>query len=132
MFRGNNGANGRHAGCVVRGDTLVVFWSDRSAYCERIRYATVDMSASSWESWALSDAVDFLWPYVAADGADMPWTTSASGAVSARVRELRDPGIFIDDVDDNGPVWLIYAQAGEDALAVLDITDWLDANFPVP
>lgn len=48
--------------------------------------------------------------------------------MSNRARELRDPGVFIDD---DGTHWLCYAQAGEDALAVVDITAWLDANFPV-
>lgn len=129
-FRGSNGGNGRHAGCVVRGDTLVVFWTNRGDYCERIKYASLDMSAAGWDSWAMGAGADMLFPYTVGDGADMPWTTSGSGAVTARVRELRDPGVFIDPSD--GTHWLIYAQAGEDALGVLDITSWLDTNFPVP
>lgn len=127
-FRGPNPGSARHAAALVRGSTLVVFWSESDDYPEHLRYASLDLAtAGSWETWALGASSSLILPYTDGDGADLPFVEAVAGVAHARTRGLRDPGFF---EDDDGTIWLIYAQAGEDALAVVDVTAWLDTNFP--
>ena len=42
------------------------------------------------------------------------------GWAPMRVRQLRDPGIF---VDEDG-LFLLYSVAGEAGIAIAEITDW--------
>lgn len=117
----------RHCDAVVRGDTLVVFYSNKGGYRERIRYCTIDISGAD-SGWVASAPADFIYVYTTEDGADRPYVIGSGGEVADRERQLRDPHVFTDSDDS---VYLYYAQAGEDAIGVVDITSWIDSNFPV-
>jgi hypothetical protein len=53
------------------------------------------------------------------EGRDLPLEPSVRGSIHERVRQLRDPGIFLED----GRTYLLYAIAGESGLAVAEIIE---------
>jgi len=63
-------------------------------------------------------AGDAALAYVALiEGADLPLDISMRGMVPTRVRQLRDPAIFIE----NDRTYLLYTVAGEQGIAIAEI-----------
>ena len=85
-----------------RGDTLDVFYSRIGDAPERILHSTVDCSRP-WLEWEATDPVE----------------PSRTGAVSERVCQLRDPGVYRED----GSTYLLYSVAGERGIAVTEVID---------
>jgi hypothetical protein len=106
----------RHSAVLLRGDTLLVFWTRVGDAPERVLLSTVDLSAD-WESWRASEPIDVLSPERDWEGADRPLEPSVRDAINVRVRQLRDPGIFEED----GRTWLLYAVAGESGIAIAEL-----------
>lgn len=108
--------NMRHAGLLLRGDTLHVFWTQVGDAPERIYLSTIDVSGP-WEGWKESAPVELLRPERAWEGANMPAVPSVRGAINEPVNQLRDPAIY----EEGGRVFMIYAVAGESGLALAEV-----------
>jgi hypothetical protein len=108
----------RHTAVRRRGDTLDVFYSRIGDAPERILHSTVDCSRP-WLEWEATDPVAVLKPEREWEGADEPVEPSRAGAVSERVCQLRDPGVYRED----GSTYLLYSVAGERGIAVAEVID---------
>ena len=85
---------------------------------ERILHSTVDLRGD-WIGWKPSDPVTLLEPELPWEGAELPLETSVMGGLDRRVRELRDPCVF---VDADGAAYLLYCGAGESGIGIPDST----------
>jgi len=63
------------------------------------------------------DAV-VLEPELDYEGGNLPRVPSKRGLVSEPVCQLRDPAIF----SENGRTWLLYSVAGENGIAIAEIS----------
>ena len=106
----------RHAGLLVRGDTLHVFWTQVGDAPERILWSTIDLSPP-WEAWKESAPVEVLRPERPWEGADAPLARSVRSVAYGRVNQLRDPAIF----EEAGRTFLLYAVAGESGIAIAEL-----------
>ena len=84
----------RHSG--VRANVLHLFFSCTGDCPERIYHSQCGMH-DDWARWEFSRPQVILSPELTWEGADLPPTTSVVGAADSRLRELRDPGIFVED-----------------------------------
>lgn len=106
----------RHAGLLVMGDRLMVFWTQVGHRPERILLSTVDLHGD-WSEWKASAPAEILRPEYAWEGADLPAEPSVRSAVNSPVNQLRDPAIFQED----GHTYLLYAVAGESGIAIAEM-----------
>lgn len=112
-----NGWRGiRHVGPYVApgSNTLHVMFSRMGDTPERLLHATADMTGD-WNDWRLSEPSELLRPETAAEGAELPLTTSEIGGLDGPAHQLRDPDVF---VDADGSAYLTYAVAGESGIAI--------------
>lgn len=114
----------RHCALLVRGDTLVIFYSRKKDAPERILAATVRLT-DDWREWTASAPIDVLAPEMDYEGAGHPNTPSVKGSGTG-LRQLRDPAIFEED----GQLYLFYTIAGEEAIALAELEIELDGDFP--
>lgn len=112
------GQNMRHAALRLRGDRLDVFYSNAGDCPEHILRAQITLTGA-WEAWQASSPISVIWPETDYEGADLPLEPSARGAIHTRVRQLRDPAIYLEE----GRTYLIYAVAGESGLAIAELLD---------
>jgi len=103
----------RHAAVELRGDVLRVYYSRIADRPERILVSETRLTAN-WSAWKASPPVDVLSAEQDYEGADRPLETSAPDEAPGRVRQLRDPGIFVEA----GKVYLLYSIAGESGIAL--------------
>ncbi len=108
----------RHAALKLTGDTLHVFYSVAGDCPEHIVVSQIHLGPD-WQSWRESPPVSVLLPETEYEGGDLPLEPSARGSIHQRVRQLRDPGIFLED----GRAYLLYAIAGESGLAAAEIIE---------
>ncbi len=106
----------RHAALLVREPTLYVFWTRVGDAPERILVSTVDISGD-WSGWSESESVELLRPEHPWEGADAPVEPSIRSVAPGHVNQLRDPAIFEED----GRVFLLYAVAGEEGIALAEV-----------
>ncbi|MEX0941703.1 MAG: hypothetical protein WD002_04090 [Pseudomonadales bacterium] len=106
----------RHAGLMVRDETLFVFWTQVADAPERILLSSIDIS-SDWVDWKASEPIDVLRPEEKWEGAHLPVEASSRGAIEVPVNQLRDPEIFEED----NRTWLLYSVAGESGIAIAEI-----------
>ena len=109
--------NMRHSAVKVDGDTLSVFFSNVTDCPEHILLSKIELEGN-WMDWSESDPVTVLEPEMDYEGVDLLLEPSVRGWAPERVRQLRDPGIFVDE----GCVYLLYSVAGEAGIAVAEIT----------
>jgi hypothetical protein len=103
----------RHVAVEVVNDTLYVFYSRIGDAPERILLSKINL-AEDWHSWKATAPIEVAAPQTAYEGADLPITTSNSGLYYGKVRQLRDPYVYVE----NGKWYLLYATAGENAIAI--------------
>jgi len=106
----------RHGALLKRGDDLLVFWTRVGDIPEHILLSTIDVSGP-WSTWRASEPVNVLLPEEDWEGGDLPLEASVRDAINLRVRQLRDPAIFVD----GDQVYLLYAVAGEAGIAIAEI-----------
>jgi hypothetical protein len=106
----------RHAGLLVMGDRLMVFWTQVGQRPERILLSTVDLRGD-WYYWKASTASEIMRPEYVWEGADLPIEPSVRSAVNGPVNQLRDPCIFQED----GHTYLLYVVAGESGIAIAEM-----------
>jgi len=117
----------RHAGLVVDGHHLVVWFTRAGTAPEQILRTTVDLRGD-WTEWTPTMPVEALRPVEPWEGADLPVEPTTRGPAFSPQHGLRDPFVLdlpVDRWGDDAGRWLFYAAAGEFALGVT----WLG---PVP
>lgn len=114
-----NDRKARHFAVHVRGDELRLFFTRAGDCPEHLMAAVVPLN-DDWTTWRPSQPGSVLLPEMTWEGADQPLTPSRGGAVHQRVRQLRDPAVF---VDDDHRAYLAYAIAGEAGIALAEIAD---------
>ena len=106
--------NQRHTAALVRDDELLVFYTMVGEKPpESILLSTVNLN-DSWSNWRASEPQVVLLPEMAWEGANEPLEPSRRGIAVQQVNQLRDPAVF----DDGGELYLLYAVAGEQGIAV--------------
>jgi hypothetical protein len=107
----------RHAAVLVRDGRLLVFYSMVGDNPERILLSEIDLSPD-WMMWTATEPVTVLEPEFDWEGANLPLEPSYRGTIMGQVRQLRDPGIFVED----GRIYLLYSIAGESGLAIAELS----------
>lgn len=105
----------RHAAVLLRGDTLLVFYSRGGDRPERVLLSTVTLT-DDWTEWVASKPVDVLEPEKEYEGIEYKLRRSRWGSAT-KVQELRDPCIF----EEGGKVYLFYTIAGEMGIALAEL-----------
>jgi len=108
----------RHCAVHVAADTLHVFLSTKGDAPEHIQHATVDLARDEAE-WSLGPRSSLLLPERNYEGGDLVVGPSSGGPAPGRVRQLRDPCVYIED----GLTYLLYSVAGESGIAAARI-EW--------
>ena len=108
--------NMRHSALLIRGDTLIVFWTQAGDAPERIYLSTIVLKGD-WSTWRESPATELLRAEHPWEGADLPVAPSDRGYIDVRANQLRDPAIFEDD----GRTYLLYSVAGESGIAIAEL-----------
>jgi len=105
----------RHAGLLLEGSTLYVFWSRVGDAPERIMLSQVDLGSPDWNQWQATAPVEVLRPRLSWEGANIKVEPSLRGEMDIAAHELRDPYVFRDE---DGALYLYYVGAGEQAIGV--------------
>ncbi len=113
--RGNFLRMVRHSAVLIRGNSLLIFYSRKGDTPERIVVATVEMRPD-WRTWQPSEAMEVLRPEADYEGARYPLKSSNYG-FAIKVNQLRDPFIYEED----GKAYLFYTIAGEMGIAMAEI-----------
>jgi hypothetical protein len=92
---------------------LRVYYSRIGDRPERILVSETRLT-DGWQSWRASAPTEVLTPERDYEGASLPLEVSAPDEAPGRVRQLRDPAIFME----NGRTYLLYSVAGESGLAI--------------
>lgn len=107
----------RHAALLLRGDELLVFYSQVGDTPERILLSRIDVSGD-WSGWRNSAPSVVLEPERDYEGGNLPLRPSVRGITPEPVRELRDPAVF----QDRAGLYLLYSVAGEFGIAIARMT----------
>lgn len=108
--------NMRHSALLRRDHLLYVFYSDVGDCPEHIKMATIDLHPD-WSAWQPSQPTSIFFPETIYEGGTLPLAPSERGSIHERVRQLRDPGIFVE----NERTYLLYSIAGESGLALAEM-----------
>ena len=111
----------RHAAVLVRGDTLIVFWTQVGDVPERILLSTIELGGD-WMHWQATPAVEVLRPERPWEGAEAPLEPSIRSVAYGMVNQLRDPAIFVE----GDAAYLLYAVAGESGIGIARL--WFGAG----
>ncbi len=103
----------RHTAVLVRGDRLLVFYTQVGDVPERILLSQIDLTPA-WNRWRPSPPLVLLEPERDYEGAALDLRPSVRGVAQKPVRELRDPAVF--ETDDE--LYLLYSVAGEKGIAI--------------
>lgn len=107
----------RHAALIVRGERLLVFYSQVGDTPERILLSEIDLTRE-WSDWQASSPTVLLEPERDYEGAGLDLRPSVRGVAEEAVRELRDPAIF----ESGNDLYLLYSVAGEKGIAIARMT----------
>lgn len=111
------GPDMRHAALLVRGERLLVFYTQIGDVPERILLSEIDLTRD-WSDWRPSPPLVVLEPEHDYEGATLDLRPSVRGLAPEPVHELRDPAIF----EDEDGVYLLYSVAGEKGIAIARMT----------
>lgn len=103
----------RHVAVKVEGNTLYVFYSRIGDAPERILLSTINLN-DDWLNWKASTPIEVTAPATNYEGADLPVTKSDGGLYYGKVRQLRDPYVYVE----SNKWFLLYAAAGENSIVV--------------
>lgn len=104
----------RHTGVHVDGDELLVFYSRRGEFQERIQLSTIDLSRD-WTQWNPTfPPKEILAPNPGWEGGQRTLANSETSAATD-VNQLRDPDVF---QDNDGQLYLLYTGNGEEGIGI--------------
>ncbi len=83
---------------------------------ERIQVSTINLN-DDWLNWKASAPIEVAAPAVSYEGADLPVIKSDAGLYYGKVRQLRDPYVYVE----KNKWFLLYAAAGENSIAIGEI-----------
>jgi len=106
----------RHVAVQKVGTTLRVFYTRKGDAPERIFMGTIDLT-QDWMDWNVENSVPIMRPIMEYEGAHLPLTVSTAGRAFDPENALRDPAIY----EEGGQAWLLYATAGEQAIAIAEL-----------
>jgi hypothetical protein len=108
----------RHCAVHKHNNTLSVFYTNAGDCPESILLSSIDLT-DDWMRWTHTTPLHVASPEQHYEGSDMPLVPSVRGMASEPVNELRDPAIF----EQHGQLWLLYAVAGEQGIALARLTE---------
>ncbi len=103
----------RHHALLCLQNRWYVFWTRVGDTPERILVSPL-ITDGDWLDWRMGEATEVHRALRNWEGAELPPTASAYGAIHGRANQLRDPAIFVED----GKVYLLYALAGEQGIGI--------------
>jgi hypothetical protein len=106
-------ASMRHSAVYRLGTELLVFYSQAGDTPERILFCKIDLSGD-WLNWKKSEFITVLEPELDYEGVEQPLVPSERGEVFGPVRQLRDPGVIVEEET----LYLFYSVAGESGLGI--------------
>ncbi len=107
----------RHTAILYGGNYIDLFYSRAEDAPERILRARIPLTDDWWE-WKPLEPELVLEPEEPYEGADLKIEASRFGGAWRRVRQLRDPCIFVDKESE----YLFYSVTGEGGIAVAKLT----------
>jgi len=116
---GSDEVGARHVALHRVGDKLWVYYTNIGDMPERIFRSEIQLT-TDWHSWKTLPAQEVLRPQTDYEGANLPLKKSHGGEVATKENALRDPAIF---TDTDGRVYLLYAVAGEQGIAIAELKD---------
>lgn len=105
----------RHTGVYVDGDQLLVFYSRRGEFQERIQLSTMDLNGDWLDYDPTYPPKEILAPNPGWEGGQKPMANSLKGG-AVDMNQLRDPSVFQDDSDDK--LYLLYSGNGEGGIGL--------------
>ena len=112
--------NMRHAGLLLRDDTLYVFWSRVGDAPERILLSQIDLTDPDWQAWQATEPVEVMRAEHYWEGAELPALPSLRGELDILANELRDPFVLEDSA---GNLYLYYVGGGEQGIGVVRLME---------
>jgi hypothetical protein len=106
----------RHVAVRVDGSELLVFYTRTGDDPESILLSTIDLR-DDWTRWKASPPQLILSPSTEYEGADLPSLPSTKREAKTRVRQVRDPAVFVEGTH----LYLLYAVAGEQGIAIAEL-----------
>lgn len=106
----------RHSAVCVEQHTLSVYFSNIGDCPEQIYTTTIDLKGD-WHNWKIREITPLLAPEMEYEGGNLPNLPSQVGLANGKVRQLRDPAIFIE----NKKKYLLYSVAGESGIAIAEL-----------
>ena len=103
----------RHHALLHHQGQWLLFWTRVGDQPERILVSTIQ-TGPDWMNWRLGETWEVHQAREAWEGADLLAEASRYGGIMQRVNQLRDPAIFEED----GRIFLLYAIAGEQGIAI--------------
>jgi len=107
----------RHVALLMRGNKLEVFFSAIGEAPESIMHTTIDLDGD-WSQWKASTYDVVLTPQTAYECPDLPVAPSEIGEIYGPAKQLRDPGLFVE----NGKIFLFYTICGEQGVAAAEVS----------
>ncbi|MCP4469389.1 MAG: hypothetical protein GY815_01670 [Gammaproteobacteria bacterium] len=107
----------RHHALLKHQGQWYVFWTRVGDTPERILVSRLETGAN-WREWRFGETAEVHRAQKQWEGADLPADASNYGDIMQRVNQLRDPAIFEED----GRIYLLYAIAGEQGIAIGELT----------
>lgn len=108
----------RHAAVRVRQDTLWVFYSRIGDVPESALLSHVPLQLD-WNTWQASLPDTVLRPKRTYEGGELPTRPSERGAIYERVKQLRDPAVYVE----GDRAFLFYAVRGEGGIAISNLIE---------
>jgi len=107
----------RHVATQTVGKRLRIYYSRRRDAPERILFVDIDPSGD-WKRWHVTAPQELMRPQTIYEGIDQAVAPSQNGIARGREQALRDPAIY----EENGRTMLLYAIAGEQGIALAEIS----------
>jgi hypothetical protein len=106
----------RHSALRLERDRLWIYYTNAYDCPESILRTSIDLQPD-WHAWQTTPVEQVLEPETDYEGGLLPLEASERGFIEIPVRQLRDPCIY----EEEGRVYLLYAVAGENGLAIAEI-----------
>lgn len=107
----------RHHALLKHQGQWYVFWTRVGDTPERILVSTLETGAD-WRDWRFGETAEVHRAQKPWEGGDLPAEASQYSSIMHRANQLRDPAIFEED----GRIYLLYSIAGEQGIAIGELT----------